>query len=120
MFGVAHHGVKNDAVVGLGDLVDLYAGNYGYQGTGTAELVGLVTAVNSDGSIATLDGDRAGAGITTSTVVTVRISAAQKSVGDTRRNPAEDRRLRDAQRPVLIGLYSSGRFGRMRREPPAG
>jgi len=58
--------------------------------TGYADHVGLVTAVNSDGSIATANGDWGGtngqgeaAFAETSAVVAVTIPASQKAVGDT-------------------------------------
>ena len=61
---------------------------YDYSG-GSANHVGLVTAVNSDGSITTDNGDFGGvSGISeaefsvTSTVEQVNVSAAQKYVGD--------------------------------------
>ena len=62
---------------------------YDYNGAGVADHVGLVTGVNSDGSITTANGDFGGvSGVSeayfseTSTVLAETISAAQKQVGD--------------------------------------
>jgi cell wall-associated NlpC family hydrolase len=61
---------------------------YDYNGAGVADHVGLVTGVNSDGSITTANGDFGGESGTeahfseTSTVLAETISAAQKQVGD--------------------------------------
>ena len=62
---------------------------YDYNGAGAADHVGLVTAVNSDGSITTVNGDFGGVSgegestfAETSTVESVNVSASQKYVGD--------------------------------------
>jgi CHAP domain len=63
---------------------------YDYNGAGVADHVGLVTAVNSDGSITTDNGDFGGVSgdgeahfAETSTVEQINVSSAQKYVGDT-------------------------------------
>jgi hypothetical protein len=61
---------------------------YDYQGSGVADHVGLVTAVNSDGSVQTANGDWGGSsGVSqayfaeTSSVVTVTLAPSERSVG---------------------------------------
>ncbi len=67
--------------------------NYGVNGYGTADHVGIVTAVGADGSVATANGDFAGVSgqgeaefASTSHVVAATLSAAQATVGSTPSN----------------------------------